>query len=97
MSGTHAPTQTLPIASATATTWSDGGLFVTPMPEQVCTANSTIARWQQRFTSANIASGWADRWTAQVVGGVLTRRPAYFGFASNPWSCAAVEPILTED
>src|SRR5262249_15278504 len=70
------------------------------------TSSSTIARWQQRFTAGGLpalrgqppgrpsrASGWA----ALVVGWVLTRTPADFGFARSRWSCAAVAVILTED
>jgi putative transposase len=71
------------------------------------TSPDTIARWKKRFESGGVAEvlgrprgrrrspAWA--WAAAVVLGVLTRRPAEFGFTRSRWSCAAVAVVLRED
>jgi putative transposase len=70
------------------------------------TSSSTIARWQQRFVAGGVAAlrgrtpgrpPRAGRWAALVVGWVLTRRPADFGFARSRWSCETVAVLLAED
>src|SRR5215469_4668682 len=70
------------------------------------TSSSTIDRWQARFRRGGFAAlfgpaqrapGRAARWAPLVVGWVLTRAPADFGFARSRWSCEAVAVVLTED
>src|SRR5215831_6809654 len=70
------------------------------------TSSSTIARWQHRFHAGGITAllgqplgrpSRAGRWAALVVGWVLTRSPADFGFARSRWSCEAVAVVLSED
>ncbi|MCA1837000.1 MAG: IS630 family transposase [Actinobacteria bacterium] len=70
------------------------------------TSSSTIDRWQRRFRQGGLAAvlgtaprapGRAARWAALIVGWVLSRAPADFGFARSRWSCEAVALVLTED
>ena len=68
------------------------------------TSSSTVARWQARFREGGVAARAGRRpagpragWAALVVGWVLTRAPADFGFARSRWSCAAVAVVLAED
>jgi transposase len=70
------------------------------------TSSSTIDRWQRRFRTGGLpallgtahpGSGRAGRWAALIVGWVLSRAPADFGFARTLWSCEAVAVVLTED
>ena len=70
------------------------------------TSSSTIDRWQRRFRTGGLpalfgpargATGRASRWAALIVGWVLTRAPADFGFVRSRWSCEAVAVVLAED
>ena len=71
------------------------------------TSPSTIARWKHRFDQGGTAAVFGRThgrprsgvwiWATLVVTGVLTRRPAAFGFARSRWSCAAVAVVLEED
>jgi putative transposase len=66
---------------------------------------STIARWQGRFLQGGVPAvcgpaprrpSLAGRWAALVVGWVLSRAPADFGFCRSRWSCEAVAVVLGE-
>jgi putative transposase len=71
------------------------------------TSPDTIARWKGRFERGGVgeilgrprgrkrSAAWV--WAAIVVGWVLTRRPAEFGFARSRWSCEAVAVLLGDD
>ena len=69
------------------------------------TSSSTIDRCRRQLARGGVAAllGRAAArptragWVALVVGWVLTRAPADFGFARSRWSCAAVALVLTED
>ncbi len=70
------------------------------------TSSSTIDRWQRRFRADGLPAllgrdqrprGRAARWAALIVGWVLTRAPADFGFARSRWSCEAVALVLAQD
>src|SRR5262245_20268348 len=67
------------------------------------TSSSPIARGPHRSTAGGLAAlrggtpgrpPRAGRWAALVVGWVLTRNPADFGFTRSRWPCAAVAGIL---
>jgi len=68
------------------------------------TSSSTIDRCRRDLARGGAAALLGRRparparvWVALVVGWVLTRAPADFGFARSRWSCAAVAQVLAED
>jgi transposase len=66
---------------------------------------ATVARWAGRYRAGGVAALSARPhrhprlayWAAVLVGWVLARRPADFGFARSRWSCEAVAVVLRED
>jgi transposase len=66
---------------------------------------ATIARWAGRYRTAGLGvlarrphrPRRRAHWAAVIVGWVLARRPAEFGFARSRWSCEAVAVVLRED